>query len=82
MGILSWIVLGALAGVLAKWIMPGKDQMGWILTILLGIGGALLGGYAGSQLGLGGLSGFSVRSLGLAVGGALVLLLLFRFLKR
>ena len=44
MGILSWIILGLIAGVLAKWIMPGKDPGGFIITTLLGIGGAFVGG--------------------------------------
>jgi uncharacterized membrane protein YeaQ/YmgE (transglycosylase-associated protein family) len=42
MGIISWIVLGFLAGALAKWIMPGKDPGGWVNNILIGIGGAML----------------------------------------
>ena len=82
MGYLTWIALGLVAGVLAKWIMPGKEPIGWILTILLGIGGAVLGGYAGTQLGFGGLAGFSVKSLGLAIGGSLVLLLAYRLVRR
>ena len=53
MGILSWIVLGLIAGALAKWIMPGKDPGGIVVTILLGIGGAIIGGFIASLLGLG-----------------------------
>ena len=53
MGILSWIVLGLVAGALAKWLMPGNDPGGWIVTILLGIAGAFVGGYLGSQIGVG-----------------------------
>ena len=53
MGILSWIVLGLLAGVIAKVIMPGRDPGGLILTIVLGIVGALLGGYIGTHFGYG-----------------------------
>ena len=45
MGILSWIIFGLIAGILAKWIMPGKDGGGFILTVLLGIVGAVVGGY-------------------------------------
>ena len=45
MGILSWIVLGLVVGVLAKWIMPGKDPGGLFITIILGIAGAMLGGF-------------------------------------
>ena len=78
MGILLWIVFGLVAGVVAKWIMPGSDPGGIIVTILLGIGGAVIGGMLGSTLGLGGMSGFDVRSLMLAVGGAVVLLIGYR----
>lgn len=82
MGILSWIIFGLLAGALAKFIMPGNDPGGCLVTILLGIAGAVVGGFVGSALGLGTVSGFDVRSLGLAVIGALLLLAAFRFLRR
>ena len=81
MGILSWIVFGALAGYLAKLIMPGRDPGGFIVTILLGIGGAVVGGAIGTTLGLGEVSGFDLGSFAIAVGGAIVLLLLYRFIK-
>ena len=74
MGILSWIVLGLLVGLIAKWIMPGDDPGGLVMTILLGIAGAFVGGYIGSVIGFGSFEGFDVRSLVLAVGGALLLL--------
>lgn len=74
MGILSWILLGLIVGVLAKWIMPGPDPGGLVITILLGIAGAFVGGFVGSLLGLGSFTGFNVGSLALAVGGALILL--------
>jgi uncharacterized membrane protein YeaQ/YmgE (transglycosylase-associated protein family) len=73
-GILSWIVLGLVVGVLAKWIMPGPDPGGIVVTILLGIGGSVVGGFLGSLLGLGSVSGFNFGSLVLAVLGALGLL--------
>ena len=82
MGILAWIVFGLIAGVLAKLIMPGKDPGGLIITILIGIAGAVVGGFLGTQLGFGDLSGFDLRSMGLAIGGALVLLLLYRLIKK
>ncbi|MGH8453599.1 MAG: GlsB/YeaQ/YmgE family stress response membrane protein [Nevskiales bacterium] len=82
MGILSWIILGLIVGVLAKWIMPGKDPGGVLITILIGIAGAFVGGYIGSFLGFGTVSGFSLRSLALATGGALLLLFVYRQLKR
>jgi uncharacterized membrane protein YeaQ/YmgE (transglycosylase-associated protein family) len=53
MGILAWIVLGLIAGALAKLLMPGKDGGGWIITMVLGIAGAFVGGYLGSLLGIG-----------------------------
>jgi uncharacterized membrane protein YeaQ/YmgE (transglycosylase-associated protein family) len=74
--------MGLIVGVLAKFIMPGKDSGGIIATILLGIGGAFVGGFIGSALGLGTISGFNLGSILLAVGGAIVLLILFRALKR
>ncbi len=75
---LAWIILGGIAGALAKWIMPGEDPGGVFVTILIGIAGGLLGGFVGNQLGVGGVSGFNLISLGLAIGGAVVLLLIYR----
>jgi uncharacterized membrane protein YeaQ/YmgE (transglycosylase-associated protein family) len=74
MGILSWIVLGLVVGVLAKWIMPGPDPGGIVLTVLLGIAGAFVGGFIGSFLGFGTVTGFNLGSLALATGGAVLLL--------
>lgn len=82
MGILSWIVMGLIIGLLAKFIMPGKDSGGIIVTILLGIGGAFVGGFIGSALGLGTVTGFNLGSILLAIGGAVLILLLYRTLKR
>ncbi len=82
MGFVAWIVLGLVAGVVAKVIMPGRDPGGLIVTILLGIAGALVGGYLGTQLGFGRVSGLDLRSLAISVGGAVVLLFLYRMLKR
>jgi len=81
MGILSWIVLGLVVGILAKWIMPGRDPGGVIITILLGIAGALVGGFIGSVLGLGGVTGFNLGSLVLAIAGALLLLWGYRKMR-
>ncbi|MBW7857995.1 MAG: GlsB/YeaQ/YmgE family stress response membrane protein [Leptonema sp. (in: Bacteria)] len=82
MGIFSWIVMGLLAGVVAKLIMPGKDPGGWIVTILIGIIGGFIGGYIGNLLGFGGMTGFSLKSFLLAVGGSLILLFAYRLAKR
>ena len=74
MGLFSWILMGLIVGLLAKWIMPGPDPGGIIMTILLGVAGAFVGGFIGTTVGLGSVSGFNVGSLGLAVAGALLLL--------
>ncbi|MEM9257103.1 MAG: GlsB/YeaQ/YmgE family stress response membrane protein [Pseudomonadota bacterium] len=81
MGILSWIVLGLIAGALAKWLMPGRDGGGWIATTLLGIAGAMLGGYVGTQMGYGGVDGIDIRSIVTAALGAIVLLIIYRMIK-
>lgn len=82
MGLGSWIVMGLLAGVVAKFLLPGKDPGGCVTTVLVGIAGALLGGLLSTYLGFGGLSGFDKRSFVIATLGAFVLLLLLRVLKR
>ena len=82
MGILSWIIMGLIVGVLAKWIMPGKDPGGIIVTIWIGIVGAFLGGFIGSLLGVGDVSGFNLISFILAIGGAILLLVFYRIIKK
>lgn len=82
MGILTWIVMGLIVGVIAKLVMPGKDPGGFIVTILLGIAGAFVGGFIGSLLGFGEVTGFNIGSLLLATGGAIVLLILYRVIKK
>lgn len=81
MGILSWIVFGALAGFVAKLLMPGKDPGGFVVTVVLGIVGAMIGGFVGQTLGIGDVSGFDLTSFGLAVLGTLVLLVGYRIVK-
>ena len=61
--------------------MPGKDPGGIFVTIILGIAGAFVGGFIGSALGLGSVSGFDIRSLLIAVGGSILLLLIYRSIK-
>jgi uncharacterized membrane protein YeaQ/YmgE (transglycosylase-associated protein family) len=78
MGILTWIILGAVAGVVAKLIMPGDDPGGFIITILLGIAGAVVGGFIASALGFGTVSGFNLASVVIAILGAILLLLIYR----
>ena len=83
MGILAWILLGLVAGALAKFIMPGRQGGGIILTIVLGVVGAVVGGFLGTHVfGFGDISGFDVRSIAIAVGGALVVLLLYGLVAR
>ena len=88
--ILGWIVFGLIAGLIAKAIMPGKDPGGCIITILLGIAGAVIGGFIGRALfGYGRTYGDSrdltqpgfLMSLGLAVVGAIILLALYRLIR-
>ncbi len=78
MNILIWILLGLVAGAIAKYIHPGDDPGGWIVTILIGIGGALVGGFIASALGLGVVSGFNLWSILIAVFGAVLLLWAYR----
>lgn len=77
MGILTWIIFGLIAGALAKLIMPGNQNMGWIMTIILGIVGAFVGGFIGSLLGMGSVDEFDFGSMALAVVGALIVLWLY-----
>jgi uncharacterized membrane protein YeaQ/YmgE (transglycosylase-associated protein family) len=79
-GILGWIVVGLIAGILAKWIMPGDDPGGIIVTILIGIAGGLLGGFIASKLHIGG--GSNVMNIIIATAGAIVLLILYRVVSR
>lgn len=82
MGIISWIVLGLIAGALAKWIMPGKDPGGFIVTMLIGIAGAFVGGFVGSLVGLGTVGGLSLGSIATAIVGALILLFAYRLIMQ
>lgn len=78
MGILSWILFGLVAGVIAKLIMPGKDPGGFIVTILLGIAGAFLGGFLGRALGFYG-EGDAAGML-MSILGAIILLAIYRMM--
>lgn len=82
MGLISWILMGLLAGLLGRFLLPGQDRAGCIVTTLLGVAGALVGGFLASYLGYGGLSGFDVRSLIIATLGSILVLLLLRLLRR
>jgi len=82
MGMLSWIIFGLIAGALAKWIMPGPNPSGCIVTIILGVVGAFVGGYIGTLLGMGKVDGFDIRSFFLAIVGAVLLLAVYRFINK
>jgi len=75
-GILGWILFGLVVGVIAKLLMPGRDPGGFIVTILLGIVGALIGGTIGRALGL--YEAGEAAGLFMSVLGAIVLLLIYR----
>ena len=81
MGIISWIVFGLIAGVIAKLLMPGKDSGGMFVTILIGIAGAMVGGLISTYFGYGEVTGFNLPSFGIAVGGAFLLLFGYRLIK-
>jgi uncharacterized membrane protein YeaQ/YmgE (transglycosylase-associated protein family) len=77
--IIGWIIFGLIAGAIAKMLMPGKDPGGIFVTILLGIAGALVGGFIGRALwGSSGASDWSIGSFLLAIGGSILLLFLYR----
>lgn len=80
---LSWIVLGLVAGTLAKFLVPGRDPSGCVVTIVLGVVGAFVGGFIGTWLGWGRVDGaLELRNIGLATLGAMVLLVLGRLIRR
>jgi uncharacterized membrane protein YeaQ/YmgE (transglycosylase-associated protein family) len=82
MGIISWILVGLIAGLLAKWIMPGSGPGGLIITILIGMAGASIGGFIVRLLGGAGATGFNVWSILVATLGAIILLSLFGLIAR
>jgi uncharacterized membrane protein YeaQ/YmgE (transglycosylase-associated protein family) len=77
-GIISWIVVGLIAGILGKLIMPGRDPGGFLLTIVIGMVGAIVGGLLVNLLGGVGVTGFNIWSILVATLGAVVLLALYR----
>jgi uncharacterized membrane protein YeaQ/YmgE (transglycosylase-associated protein family) len=83
MGIIGWIVLGLIAGAIAKAILPGTQGGGWLITLILGVVGALLGGFIGGAIfnvDLGGF--FEIRTWLLAIGGSIIVLLIYGLLTR
>lgn len=74
MNILAWIIFGALAGWIASMVMRTNDQQGAAGNILVGVAGALIGGFVVQLLGGGGISGFNISSLIIAIFGSVILL--------
>lgn len=81
MAILYWVILGLVAGALAKFLMPGRDPGGIIVTMVLGIVGAVVGGFLSTLVGFGDISGFDIRSVVIAVIGSIVLLAIYRAVR-
>ena len=82
MGILAWIVVGLIAGILAKIAMPGPDPGGIILTIVIGIVGALIGGYVIELLGGPRVTGINLSSILVATLGSIIFLAIYRLITR
>ena len=80
MSVIGWIVFGGLVGLVAKFLMPGRDPGGFIVTIVLGVVGALLGGYIGRALGI--YRGNDPVGFVMAVIGSIILLVIYRFVAR
>ncbi len=83
MNIIAWILVGLIGGSLAKLLMPGRDPGGLIITILLGIAGALVGGFLSVALGVGnGVDDFDIGTIVLSVVGAMLILGDYRLVTR
>ncbi len=80
MGIISWIVVGLIAGALAKLVLPGDDPGGIIVTAIIGMVGAIVGGFVFGIFGGTGATGFNVWSILVATVGAIILLLIYRLI--
>jgi uncharacterized membrane protein YeaQ/YmgE (transglycosylase-associated protein family) len=79
--IIGWIIFGLIAGPIAKLLMPGRDPGGWIVTMLLGIAGAVIGGWIGNAIwGSSGVNDWSLGSFALAIVGAIILLAIYRMI--
>lgn len=82
MGLATWALVGLVAGALAKLILPGEQGGGIVKTMLLGVVGAMVGGFVSTSLGMGDVSGFNVQSIAVAVGGAIIVLMAYGFLRK
>jgi len=78
MGFIAWIILGALAGWIASMIMKTNAEQGAIANVIVGIIGAVIGGFLMQLFGASGVSGFNLYSLAVAIGGAVLLLAIYR----
>jgi uncharacterized membrane protein YeaQ/YmgE (transglycosylase-associated protein family) len=81
MGLLSWIIVGGLAGLLAQFL-TGEGGAGCIVTVLIGVVGALVGGFVMGLFGYGGVNGIDIWSIVVATLGAVIVLVVARFLRR
>jgi uncharacterized membrane protein YeaQ/YmgE (transglycosylase-associated protein family) len=81
-GLLSWVALGLVAGLVAQWLTTGRLRAGCLATTLLGVVGAILGGFLATWLEFGGISGFDWRSVLVAILGSVLVLLLAELAKR
>ncbi|MDB6059953.1 MAG: putative transglycosylase associated protein [Verrucomicrobiaceae bacterium] len=82
MGFFSWVILGLIAGALGKLLMPGKQGGGWIVTILLGIVGAFVGGWLGTLVGFGSITGVNLASIATAAIGAFIVLFIYGLVSK
>ena len=83
MGIIGWIILGLAAGAIAKAILPGTQGGGWLITLVLSVVGALLGGFIGGAIfGVGLETFFSIQTWLLAIGGSILVLLIYGLVTR
>lgn len=83
MGFIAFLILGLIAGAIAKAILPGKQGGGWVITLILGVVGAILGGWLGGMIfGTGINDFFSISTWLLAIGGSLIVLLVYGMITR
>lgn len=82
MGIFSWMIFGLIAAAMAKVVLPTEDLGGWVVTVMVGIAGAIFGGLFGNILGFGGVSDIDFRSLLVAIVGSTVVLYGYRRMKK
>ncbi|TDI62254.1 MAG: GlsB/YeaQ/YmgE family stress response membrane protein [Alphaproteobacteria bacterium] len=79
-GFFSWLIIGLIGGFGARYVL--KQEYSLVLTIVLGVFGAILGGFVGTTLGLGSVDSFSLGSIALAIGGTIIVFLVFGAIRR